>query len=103
MESRGRYISEFAARLVSSKLQTSQDCIVRPCLKKRKKRIEFQSKNEWSPEESSLLFDMFISNENKIKTHGKCLPQPMSEKREIKHLYNMNLEASGPYFTFMRQ
>lgn len=93
---------EFEARLVSSKLWTSLGYIVRPCLKKRKKRIEFQSKNEWPPEESSLLFDMFILNENKI-THSKCLLQPMSEKQEIKHLYNMNLEANGPYFTFVRQ
>lgn len=45
---------------------------------------------------------MFILNENKI-THSKCLLQPMPEKQEIKHLYNMNLEASGPYFTFVRQ
>lgn len=101
VESRSRYISEFEARVVSSKLLTSQGYIVRPRLKE-KKRIEFQSKNEWSPEESGLLFDMFMLDENNIP-HSKCSPQRTSEKQEIKHLYNMNLEVSGPYFALVRQ
>lgn len=36
---------------------------------------------------------MFILNGIKIP-HSECLPQPTSEKREIKHSHNMNLEVS---------
>lgn len=98
------YISEFEARLVPGMLQTSQGYLDRPCLKKKKRKnwIEFQSKNEQSPEESRFLYDMFMLNEYKTP-HSKCSPHPTSEKQEIKHLYGMNLEVSGAYFTFVRQ
>lgn len=42
-----------------------------------------------------FFFAMFILNGIKI-LHSKCLPQPPSEKQEIKHSYNMSLEVNGP-------
>jgi hypothetical protein len=42
------YISEFEARLVPGMLQTSQGYLDRPCLKKKKERIELNSRAKMS-------------------------------------------------------